>query len=269
MLCNKKYSTIKVSLREKVALITLNRPQVLNALNKQMRSELLMVLEEIEKDERISVVVLTGKGRGFCSGGDILEMEERTKHTKSASAHKSWVNQSLTYKLIDKLYHFSKPTIAAVNGPAAGVGCDLMLCCDFIFADDSAAHFTMAFISLGLIPDAGLFFLPRRIGISKAKELVLTGRRIHTQEALEIGLIDFEEKQDSLMSNAFKLANDIASKPKIATFFSKEILNQSLEFRAKELFSISRKTQAICLSDSMHHRLVDNFLQKIKTNKKI
>ncbi|MGE0630644.1 MAG: enoyl-CoA hydratase/isomerase family protein, partial [Hyphomicrobiaceae bacterium] len=161
-----------------VAILLLNRPQVLNAIDDALRTELIERLDRISRDDSVRALVLSGKGKGFCAGGDIRGMRERLEAPAGVVAINGWRRQQRTHHFISMLHMLPKPTIAAVNGAAAGLGCDLALACDFIIASPKAV-LAMSYIPRGLIPDGGgMYFLPRRIGLVKAKELIFTGRRV-------------------------------------------------------------------------------------------
>lgn len=157
-------SAIQVAVSDGIATLTLNRPTVRNAIDDAMRVELIDALDAIGRDATIRAVVLTGSGRGFCSGGDVKGMMQRMQEPASALAINGWRRQQRTHHAVAALHALGKPTIAAVNGAATGLGCDMALCCDFIIAAD-VASFSMSYINRGLIPDGGgLYFLPRRVG---------------------------------------------------------------------------------------------------------
>jgi enoyl-CoA hydratase/carnithine racemase len=183
-------TAIELSMRGPVATIALNRPEVRNAIDDDMRAELVTVLDYVARDADVRAVVLTGKGSAFCAGGDISGMRARLQAPPGEVAFAGWSRQKRTHQAVAALHGMGKPVIAAVNGPASGLGCDLALACDFILAAEGAA-FSMSFILRGLVPDGGgLYFLPRRVGLARAKELIYTGRRVEAPEALAIGLAD-------------------------------------------------------------------------------
>jgi enoyl-CoA hydratase/carnithine racemase len=155
-----------------------------------------------------------------------------------------------------------KPTIAAVNGAAAGLGCDLALACDFIIASE-AAFFTMSFILRGLVPDGGgLYFLPRRVGLARAKELIFTGRRVRAQEALAIGLADRVTPPDRLMTDAREWATQLGRGSRVALALAKSILDKTFELGEEEVLALGREAQAICYTTAEHREQVAAFLNK-------
>src|SRR6185437_7904337 len=175
---------VELAVEDKIAIVTLNRPEVRNAINDAMRSELVAVLERVAADQSVRALVLTGAGKGFCSGGDIAGMKERLTAPSGQVGFNGWRRQGQVHKSVGLLHSMPKPVIAAVNGAAAGLGCDMALACDFILASEQAV-FTMSFVKRGLVSDGGgMYFLPRRVGLPRAKELIFTGRVVEAKEAL-------------------------------------------------------------------------------------
>src|SRR5665647_1509519 len=163
-------SRIELSISQSIATITLNRPEVRNAIDDETRTELVGALDRVTNDDAVRAVIMTGNGPAFCAGGDIAGMQQRLQAPPGQVAFNGWRRQKRTHQSIALLHGLPKPTIAAVNGVASGLGCDLALACDFIIAS-TAANFAMSFIRRGLIPDGGgMYFLPRRIGLTRAKE---------------------------------------------------------------------------------------------------
>ena len=151
-------------------MIALNRPEMRNAVNETLRAELVAAIDAVAGDDAVRAVVLTGNGPAFCAGGDITAMQQSLNAPAGELGFNGWQRQRRLHEAVGALHRLTKPTIAAVNGPAVGLGCDLALCCDFIFAAERAS-FAVSFILSGLIPDGGgLYFLPRRVGLARAKE---------------------------------------------------------------------------------------------------
>ena len=176
---------IEVENASGIATIKLNRPEKRNAMSDDMRSELIAALEQLSVDRAVRAVVLTGNGKGFCAGGDVAGMERRLEAPQGEVAFNGWSRQQRVHHCVSLLHNMPKPTIAAVNGAAAGLGADTALCCDFVMVSP-AASFTWSYIKRGLIPDGGgLYFLPRRVGLARAKELIFSGRTIDAEEALK------------------------------------------------------------------------------------
>lgn len=219
--------------RERIAILTLNRPDRLNALNVELREALTQACQELRDDDNIWAVVLTGAGRGFCSGVDL-----RTPRADSASAPGrqerldvyGWVGRQAmaVYRTLDK------PIIAAVNGVAAGAGMSLALSCDMRVGSE-LTRFKTVFIERSLSPDSGLsFFLPRIVGYSRACDLIYTSRFVEAEEAYRIGLLDRLVPADKLLEEAMTLAQSIASWPPVAMQAARRTLQQSMESTLEE-----------------------------------
>ena len=253
---------VELKIEDTVAIVTLNRPEVRNAINDAMRSEFVAVLESIAKDDTVRAVVLTGQGKAFCAGGDIAGMKERLKAPAGEVGFNGWRRQGQVHKSVGLLHGMPKPVIAAVNGAAAGLGCDMALACDFIVASD-AAMFTMSFVKRGLVSDGGgMYFLPRRVGLPKAKELIFTGRNVDAKEALAIGLADRVTASDRLVSDAAAWARELSQGSHVSIAFSKAILDRTFESSEEHVFALGREAQAVCYTSQQHRDAVEAFLNK-------
>jgi len=245
-----------------IATITLNRPDVRNAINDQMRAELISAFEHAGKDNAVKAVVLTGAGKGFCSGGDIAGMQERLAAEPGEVAFNGWKRQQNTHKSIAVIHGLSKPVIAAVNGAAFGLGLDLALACDFIIAVDGA-KLSMSFIKRGLVSDGGgMYFLPRRVGLVRAKELILSARVVEAEEALTIGMVDRVAPAQQLLSEAQAWAQQLSIGSPAAIALTKSILDKTFESTDEQIFALGREAQAICYTTSEHRQSVAEFLDK-------
>ena len=208
--------------KDRVVTITLNRPEVLNAFVTAMGDELLQAYRQAEEDEGVGCTVLTGAGRGFCSGADMREFQANIQ----AGSPDTVLPRSESF--LQVLFNLKKPTIAAINGPAVGVGFTVTLPCDMRIASDRA-RLGPIFVRVGLIPEFGsTFLLPRLIGLAKAKELTLLGRMIDAQEALDIGLVSKVVPHEELMTEAMSLATTLAQGPTRTLGLVKEALHQGL-----------------------------------------
>lgn len=248
--------------RDGILTVTLNRPEVLNAINDQMRAELIAAFERAGGDRAVRAVVLTGAGKGFCSGGDISGMRERLEAPADEVAFNGWSRQQNTHRGIAAIHGLPKPVIAAVNGAAFGLGLDMALACDFIIAAEGA-RMSMSFIRRGLVSDGGgMYFLPRRVGLVRAKELILTGRVVEAGEALAIGMIDRVAAADRLLDEAQAWAKDLSVGSPAAVALTKSILDSTFESTAEQVFALGREAQAICYTTAEHRRSVEDFLGK-------
>lgn len=255
-------SLVELSVEDSVAILRLNRPDVRNAINDEMRAQFIAALERAGNDEAVRAVVLTGNGKSFCSGGDISGMRDRLKAPSGQVAFNGWRRQQQIHKSVATLHGLGKVTIAAVNGAAAGLGCDMALACDFIVAAEEAV-FSMSFIRRGLVSDGGgMYFLPRRIGLSRAKEIIFTGRPVSSTEALAIGLADRVSPAATLVHDAAAWARDISRGSGAAIALTKAILDRTFETAEEQVFALGREAQAICYTTSEHRESVAAFLDK-------
>ena len=245
-----------------IAVATLNRPEVLNAVDNEMRGELAEVVDRAGHDDSIRALILTGAGRGFCSGGDIKAMEQRMNAPIGAVADRGWRRQRQLHHIVMRLNALEKITIAAVNGPAAGLGADLALCCDFIMASHEAS-FVMSFILRGLVPDGGgMYFLPRRVGLTKAKELIFTGRRLDSAEMLELGVADRLAAPADLLPDAIRWAAELSQHSPTALGLAKSILNSAFEHTLEDTLSAGAQAQAMAYTTDAHRASVQAFLDR-------
>ena len=253
---------VQLTIDGPVAVATLNRPAVLNAVDDAMRAELSQVVDRVASDDSIRALVITGAGKGFCSGGDIRAMQERQAAPADTKADFGWRRQRRLHHLVMRLHTLEKVTIAAVNGAAAGLGCDLALGCDFIIAS-SEATFVQSFILRGLVPDGGgMYLLPRRIGLAKAKEMIYTGRRVGAEEALAMGLADRVTAPESLLAEATAWAAEFAKQATTALALAKSMLDHSFESTLEDMLAAGAQAQAICYTTRDHGEAVAAFLAR-------
>lgn len=256
-------AAILLEIEDGIAIMRLNRPEVRNAIDDAMRAEMMAAIDRISRDDGIRAVVVTGQGKGFCAGGDVKGMRARMEAPAGSVAINGWRRQQRTHHAIAMLHNLPKVTIAAVNGAATGLGCDLALCCDFVMASD-AAMLTMSYIQRGLIPDGGgMYFLPRRVGLARAKELVFTGRRLTPAEALAINMIERVVPHDTLLEEAKAWAKELSAGSLAALALAKTTMNQSFETSMEDVFSLGSQAQAICYSTQEHRDSVTAFLAKL------
>ncbi len=261
------FTLIELKVEEGIATLYLNRPEKRNAVSDDMRSELIEALETVAADKLIRALVLTGNGKGFCAGGDISGMEKRMKSPVGEIAYNGWHRQQRVHHAVSLLHTMPKPTIAAVNGAASGLGADTALACDFIMASEGAS-FTWSYINRGIIPDGGgMYFLPRRVGLVKAKELIFSGRKVDLEEAVQIGIVDRLAKSESLVADAQVWAKELSKGSATALALGKTILNQTFETSAAQVFAQGSQAQGICYTSTEHRESVLAFLEKATVKK--
>lgn len=255
------YKTIILEKAEGIATIMLNRPEQLNAMGLAMAEELAKALEETNSDDEVGVLIVTGAGRGFCSGVDLSLLgespDEVFKHLVAKSPAAGGI-RSFTLQL----QNFEKPTIAAVNGPAAGAGVSLALACDIRIASDRAS-LSQIFIRRGVVPDTGsTYFLPRMMGLAKACEIVFTGDILDAEQAKEYGLVNRVVPHDRLMVTVRELAAKIAAGAPIAMKLAKRALYRGAISDLPSALEFEGYMQGICFGTEDFREGLAAFLEK-------
>jgi 2-(1,2-epoxy-1,2-dihydrophenyl)acetyl-CoA isomerase len=252
------YKFLLYSVHDGVATVTLNRPEVYNALNDEITYELQDVLKVIAKDSAVRVVVLTGEGKAFCSGQDLKAASGDQKRSFMQSLHKRY------NPIIRSMRSLPKPIIARVNGVAAGAGCSLALACDVIVASEEAT-FIEVFINIGLVPDSGSsYFLPRLVGMAKAFEMCSMGSRIKAGEAEKIGLINKTVPADQLDLAVKSYTDYFSSAPTKSIGIIKRMLNKSTTATLEDMLEYEAYCQEIAGTSHDFKEGVSAFLEKRK-----
>ena len=255
-------SLIDMQVHSGIATILLNRPDKRNAMSDDMRTEFIAALERVSADKAVRAVVLSGNGKGFCAGGDVAGMERRMNAPTGEIAFNGWSRQQRVHHTQSLLHTCPKPTIAAVNGAASGLGADTALACDFIIASEWAS-FTWSYIHRGIVPDGGgMYFLPRRVGLARAKELIFSGRKVDIDEALALGIVDRKTGAERLLADAQAWAAELSKGSATALALGKTILNQSFELPAHQVFAQGSQAQGICYTSAEHRASVTAFLAR-------
>ena len=234
------FETLLYELADGVATVTFNRPDVLNATNDQFYKELSGLIGTMADDPEVRCVVLTGAGRGFCSGADVRGMDPNRPPLSKRKRHR-WILSTVLRPLV----RLEKPVIAAVNGVAVGAGMNIALAADILIASE-AASFSQIFARMGLVPDlGGLHLLTRVVGLNKAKELCFTARRVAAAEALALGIANEVVLPDMLMKRAMSLAREIAAGPPFAISMMKTLLNMSSTSTLEEMLEYEGYAQSL------------------------
>lgn len=256
---NMEYHSIFVTKEDGVAVIQMNKPQSMNALEDELSAELLDAYQNVAVDHEIGAVILTGSEKAFCAGGDLKRL---SKGFPTAEAGYDYMKSFRA--MVTTFINMPKPTIAAVNGFAVGAGFCIAMQADLILASDKA-KFGMAFANVGLIPDlAGLYTLPRLVGLQRAKELVFTGRTIDAGEACEMGIVNQVIPHDELLGEAKKLAKRLADGPRVALRMAKNVMNDSINMTLEQLLDLEPHAQSICFQSEDHQIGVQAFFHKEK-----
>ncbi len=225
----------------KIALVGFNRPKALNALNTQFAEDLGIALDQLNDEEKIRAVIVTGKGRAFCAGGDLAEF-------KAAADPKQFLHELAgnVHKSVLKMRGMDAPWVAAINGPCFGVGLSLACCCDLRIASTEAT-FSVGFTGVGLSPDSSLlYYLPKIVGLAKATEMTLLNTAVSAEKALKIDLVSKVVEPEKLANEAFEIAKKLASMPTIALGMDKKMLDASFTETLEQHLNLELE----CLSES-------------------
>jgi enoyl-CoA hydratase/carnithine racemase len=241
-----EYKDLKFHIEDRIAIITLNRPEYRNAFSTEMLESWADAINRSQKDPEVHVIILTGEGESFCAGGDIKNF---MSPNLTPSSMKSYLQEKI-HPVAHAVEKLDKPLIGAINGTAYGAGMDMALMCDIRIASDRA-EFCESYIKLGMAPgDGGAFLLPRLVGIAKAMEWLMTGKTIDLEEALRFGLVNRVVPHDQLMSETLRMAKGIAdySPPGIRAI--KRAIYQSLSSNlTQHLEYISSQMGLLCETD--------------------
>jgi enoyl-CoA hydratase/carnithine racemase len=254
---------LNIDLREHVMLVTLNRPDIHNAISHQsMIDELVDVCHRANEDKNIHVMILTGAGKSFCAGGNIKDMRDKSDMFAGSEPAIEHAYKQGIQRIPLAFAALQVPAIAAINGAAIGAGFDLAMMCDIRIASDNA-RFAESFVKLGLIPgDGGAWFLPRRIGASRAAQLTLSGMQIPASTALDWGIISECTRPEHLLPRAWEIALEIASNPPQAVRESKRLLKLSEQLTLQQMLDDCAQTQARLHHTDEHMNAVRMFLEK-------
>jgi 2-(1,2-epoxy-1,2-dihydrophenyl)acetyl-CoA isomerase len=256
------YETIGVETVDRICTITMNRPDVYNALNDKITFELQDALKGAARDKDVRVVVLTGAGKAFCSGQDLGDLK-----AKYVPGHVPHLGPDLLKRynpIITRIREMDKPVIAAVNGVAAGAGMSFALACDMRIASEHAS-FIEVFINVGLIPDSGsTWMLPRLVGLAKAMELCLTAHKVSADEALQLGLVNRVVPAQDLVAETTAVARRFASLPARGIALTKRLLNQSYDNTLEQQLEAEAFAQETAGLTEDHYEGVVAFIEKRK-----
>src|SRR4051812_30348014 len=245
------------SVTDGIARITLNRPERMNAFTFEMIDAWTAALQQCRTDDAIKVVLLTGAGSAFCSGGDIVEMGDRLQHTPEQRKNELF---NRIERIPLALEDLDKPVIAVVNGVATGAGMDMALMCDIRYAAKSA-RFAETYVKVGLVPGAGgAHFLPRLVGVSKALEMFFTGDFVDADEAMRIGIVNKVLPDEGFIEEVEKIARRIARAPMITLRLLKRAIQQSLRNDLRTNLDLISSHYAVVTASQEHKDLVQAFI---------
>ena len=254
-----EFDTIRFEISDEIATLTLNRPEALNALSRDMAAELETAFAEVKAraGTDVKALIITGAGRAFCAGGDVKAMNATERTAAMMREH-----LRASHHRMHDLINLELPVIALVNGPAAGAGANIALAADFVFATPKAM-FMQAFGRIGLIPDwGGFYILPRLVGLQKAKELVFTARKVGAEEAKELGLVYAIVDEDDAMDTVRAFARRFTHASTTAIGIAKNILNQAHHLDLRTLLELEASGQGACATSPYHREAVRRFADK-------
>ena len=253
--------TIQLNIKNKVAFISLNRPDVFNSFNREMALRFQDTLDECEINDEVRAIVITGNGKAFCAGQDLKEVASPELNPGFKKILEEHYNPIIT-----RIRNINKPIIAAVNGVAAGAGANIALACDIVVASDKVS-FIQAFSKIGLVPDSGgTFFLPRLIGFQKASALMMLGEKVSAEEAERLGMIYKVIPFENFSEEVEKLAVKMANMPTQALGFIKKMLNKSMTNTLEEQLNLEGKLQIESAQSEDYQEGVNAFVEKRKPN---
>ncbi|MDO8491462.1 MAG: enoyl-CoA hydratase-related protein [Dehalococcoidia bacterium] len=252
-----RYQHLKVDLKDGIATLTLNRPEALNAINKLMHKELSLIFDDLNQDKRVKAIVITGAGRAFSSGGDLKWFQHILEEPGSL---RDLMREAR--KIVDDMLNVEVPLVAAVNGPAAGLGVTLALFCDIVIASERA-KFGDPHVRVGVVAgDGGAVLWPVLVGVHKAKELLMTGDIVDAREAEWIGLINRVVGDDAVVPAAMEMAKRLANGPTLAINFTKMAINKRLKQDVNLILDTSLAWEEQTFYSEDHKEAVNAFIEK-------
>jgi len=252
-----EYETVRVTRQGEIGVVSLNRPESLNAFDAALRRDILRAVREVNADDGLRVVILTGEGRAFCAGADLAEEPAEPEHFRVEDQ----LNGEYKPALLE-IMGAPKPWISAVNGAAAGIGSSFAMVCDLTVMAENA-YFFQAFSAIGLVPDGGATWqLARTVGRKRAYELIATGEKLNAQKCLEWGLCNRVVSPDELLPATLAWAEELAHKAPLALRYAKQALNAAVEDNLGDTISVEARLQHICLNseDALEGRMA--FIEK-------
>lgn len=251
--------SITTQIENKIATLTLNRPEVFNSFNREMALLLQNEIDSCEKNPEVRAIVITGSGKAFCAGQDLKEVTSPELNPGFKKILEEHYNPIIT-----RIRNIEKPIIGAINGVAAGAGANIALACDVVVASENAS-FIQAFSKIGLVPDsAGTFFLPRLIGFQKASALMMLGDKVSAEEAEKLGMVYKVVSSENFIEEVNNIASILANMPTKALGLTKRLLNNSMRNSLEEQLNLESKLQIESAQSEDYAEGVDAFVNKRK-----
>jgi enoyl-CoA hydratase len=259
------YEFIKVEKADRVATVTLNRPDRLNAVNPGLHHELMTIWRDLAEDREVNAIILTGAGRAFCAGGDVKGMASGSLVSGHGSAGER-ITAAEGRRIVENILDVEQPIIGAINGDAVGLGATLALLCDIIVASEKA-RFADTHVRVGLVAgDGGALIWPLLIGPARAKEFLMRGHFVNGADAARMGLVNYAVPQEQVMAKARELAQELADGPTWAIRWSKLSVNKWLKHQANLILDASLAYEMVTVTTKDHREAAQAFVEKRKPN---
>jgi enoyl-CoA hydratase len=260
-----RYEFIKVEKAERVATVTLNRPDRLNAVNPALHHELMTIWNDLAEDREVNAIILTGAGRAFCAGGDVKGMASGT--LASASGNKAErITAAEGRRIVQNMLDVEQPIIGAINGDAVGLGATIALLCDIIVASEKA-RFADTHVKVGVVAgDGGAVIWPLLIGPARAKEFLMRGHFVNGADAFKMGMVNYAVAPEQVMAKARELAQELADGPTYAIRWSKLAVNKWLKQQANLILDASLAYEMVTFTTEDHREAARAFVEKRKPN---
>ena len=262
-----RYEFIKVEKAERVATVTLNRPDRLNAVNPGLHHELMMIWNDLAEDRDVNAILLTGAGRAFCAGGDVKGMAsrsggEKAKDEAAEARRHNLVTPAEARRIVQNMLDVEQPIIGAINGDAVGLGATIALLCDVIVASETA-RFADTHVRVGIVAgDGGAVIWPLLIGPARAKEFLMRGHFVNGADAYKMGMVNYAVPQDQVMAKARELAQELADGPTWAIRWSKLAVNKWLKQQTNLILDASLAYEMMTFNTEDHREAARAFVEK-------
>jgi enoyl-CoA hydratase len=260
-----RYEFIKVEKAERVATVTLNRPDRLNAVNPGLHHELMTIWNDLAEDREVNAIILTGAGRAFCAGGDVKGMASGTLASASGSKAER-ITAAEGRRIVQNMLDVEQPIIGAINGDAVGLGATIALLCDIIVASEKA-RFADTHVKVGVVAgDGGAVIWPLLIGPARAKEFLMRGHFVNGADAFKMGMVNYAVAPEQVMAKARELAQELADGPTYAIRWSKLAVNKWLKQQTNLILDASLAYEMVTFTTEDHREAARAFVEKRKPN---
>ena len=260
-----RYESIKIEKADRVATVTLNRPDRLNAVNPALHHELMTIWNDLAEDREVNAIILTGAGRAFCAGGDVKGMASGSLASASGSQAER-ITAAEGRRIVQNMLDVEQPIIGAINGDAVGLGATLALLCDIIVISEKA-RLADTHVKVGVVAgDGGAVIWPLLIGPARAKEFLMRGNFVNGAEAFRMGMVNYAVAPEEVMTKARELAQELADGPTYAIRWSKLAVNKWLKQQANLILDASLAYEMVTFTTEDHREAARSFVEKRKPN---